>query len=135
MSNTQMFVGGAFVDTAQKKTVDVVNPATGVVVGSGVVATIDDVNTLVGAASEALVSWSQSTPDERSAALGRLAAAWDARSGELAAAVSREMGMPISYSGIFNGFLPGATFGYYSAIAANVVRESTQEALLSLIHI
>jgi len=129
MSNTQMFVGGAFVDTAQSKTIDIISPATGAVIDSGVVATVADVNVLVGAARDALASWSHSTGAQRSAALGRLAEAWDARSDELAAAVSQEMGMPVGASGVVNGFLPGATFRHYSAMASKVELEVTQEAV------
>lgn len=129
MSNTQMFVGGAFVDTAQKKTIDIISPATGNVIGSGVVATADDVNVIVGAARDALASWSHSTPAERSEALGRLAAAWATRSDELASVVSEEMGMPVGFSSIFNGFLPGLTYGYYSTLASAVEVETTQDAL------
>lgn len=129
MSNTQMFVGGAFVDTARKSTVDVINPATGAVVGSGVVATVADVDALVGAARDALPSWARSTGAQRSAALGRLADAWDARSDELAAAVSQEMGMPVGVSRIVNGFLPAATFRHYSGMASGVELEVTQQAV------
>lgn len=129
MSNTQMFIDGAFVNTAKQIESEVIDPTTGSLLGSGTVATKEDVDALVQSSKKALATWSHSTPAERSAALGRLAAAWEARSSEIAAAVSREMGMPIGYSGIFNGFLPMATYGYYSQLAAGVVLESTQEAM------
>jgi aldehyde dehydrogenase (NAD+) len=129
MSNTEMFINGGFADTAQKKLVEVTNPANGSVLGSGVVATKEDVEPLVASAKKALASWSRSTTEERVAALGRLAAAWEARSGEVAAAVSQEMGMPIAGSGIFNGFVPMATFGYYAGLAAEIELETSQPAL------
>lgn len=129
MSHTQMFIDGAFADTAKKLTVDVINPATGQVVGTGALATKEDVAPLVAAAKGALTTWSKSTPQERAAALNRIADAWEARSAELVALTTQEMGMPIGSSGIFNGFLPGATYRYYAALAENMQLETTQDAI------
>jgi aldehyde dehydrogenase (NAD+) len=129
MSNTQMFINGAFADTTKKQQAEVINPSDGSILGSGVVATKEDVAPLVAAAKSALKVWSKTTPSERAAALGRLSAAWEARSAELVAAVSQEMGMPVGYSGIFNGFLPMATYGYYAELAGAIELETTQPAL------
>lgn len=129
MSNTQMFIDGGFVDTAEKKTVDVLSPLDRSVVGSGALATKEDVAPLVAAARKGLTSWAKSTPAERAAVLNRVADAWEARSGEIAALTSQEMGMPIGASGIFNGFLPMATYRYYASLAANVEVEQTQDAI------
>lgn len=129
MTGTQMFINGAFADTARKQLAEVINPADGSVLGTGVVATEEDVAPLVAAATNALKTWRQTSPAQRAAALKRLAEAWDARSAEIAAAVSQEMGMPVATSGIFNGFLPMATYGYYADLAGAVELETTQPAI------
>lgn len=126
MTETRMFIGGAFAPTAKGKTVEVTNPFDGSLLGAGALATKEDVQPLVDAATTALHSWSQSTPTERAAVLNRLADAWEARMEEIARVTSQEMGMPIASSRIFNGILPMATFRYYAGLAEGIQTESVQ---------
>ena len=99
MSNSherQFYIDGAWVDPSGSRTHDVVNPAT-----EGVVATVAlgeqaDVDKAVAAAKTAFVTFSQTTKQERLDLLGRIIEVYKTRMGDIASAVSSEMGAPIT---------------------------------------
>ena len=73
----------------------VINPATEQPIATIALGSPADVDAAVGAAQRALPSWSVTSREQRLAMLERLAAIYEARQGELARAISSEMGAPI----------------------------------------
>jgi aldehyde dehydrogenase (NAD+) len=74
---------------------EVINPATEQPIATIALGSPADVDAAVGAAQRALPSWSVTSREQRLAMLERLAAIYEARQGELARAISSEMGAPI----------------------------------------
>lgn len=89
---TQFYIDGRWVDPAEPKTLDVDNPATEMVCGKIALGSAADVDLAVAAARRAFTSWSQSSRAERLDLLQAILAEYQRRSGDLADAVSEEMG-------------------------------------------
>ncbi|MFC4638409.1 aldehyde dehydrogenase family protein [Deinococcus hohokamensis] len=92
----KFYIGGEWVEPAELKLIDVINPATEEVCGRVALGTAADVDRAVQAARAAFGSWSQTSPQERQQVLERIMAEYQKRSDDLAAAVSEEMGAPAS---------------------------------------
>src|SRR5215208_2093769 len=98
VSQHKNFVGGAWVDAVEGGTMEVLNPATGEVIAEVPRGTQADVDRAVEAANKALPEWLETTPQERSEALLKLAAAIDENTEELAELESQNVGKPLSYA-------------------------------------
>jgi len=94
----KFYIDGAWVDPAQTNTIDVENPATEEVCGKIANGSSADVDKAVAAARKAFPSWSQTTREERIAVLERIVVEYQKRAGDLAAAVTEEMGAPTALS-------------------------------------
>src|ERR1700677_5146409 len=94
----KFYIDGAWVDPVQTKTLDVENPATEEVCGRIAVGSAADVDKAVAAARKAFPSWSRTTREERVAVLERIVVEYQKRAGDLAAAVTEEMGAPAALS-------------------------------------
>jgi 1-pyrroline dehydrogenase len=92
------FVGGEWVDSIDGGTMEVLNPSTGETIAEVPSATAADVDRAVEAAKKALPEWLETTPQERSELLLRLAAAIDEHADELAQIESQNVGKPLSYA-------------------------------------
>ncbi len=92
----KFYIDGAWVDPVALKTLDVENPATEQVVGKIALGGAADVDKAVMAARRAFASWSQTSREERLEVLGRILAEYQKRFGDLATAVTEEMGAPAS---------------------------------------
>ena len=90
----KFFIDGQWVDPAELRVFDVENPATEQVCGRIAIGASADVDRAVQAARKAFISWSQTGKEERLELLGALAAEYQRRAGELAEAVTEEMGAP-----------------------------------------
>jgi betaine-aldehyde dehydrogenase len=88
------FIGGEHTDTAEGKTYDLVNPATGEVFAQAPISDQTDVDRAFEVASRAFESWRDSTPSERQLALLRIADAIEERAEELVRAESENTGKP-----------------------------------------
>jgi betaine-aldehyde dehydrogenase len=88
------FVGGSFVDTADGRTADLVDPSNGEVFAQAPVSSEEDVDRAMAAAATAFEGWRDSTPSERQKALIRIADAIEARADELVDAEVRNTGKP-----------------------------------------
>src|SRR3954452_17163765 len=108
---TELFIGGKWVPSTGSNTIEVINPATEEVMGHVPEGTKEDVDAAVAAAQEAFVSWSQTSPDERAALLMAVAQLLQQRSEEIAALISREMGMPMTLSVMIQAGLPAMDVG------------------------
>lgn len=94
----RFYIGGVWIDAADREQRDVVNPATGQVVTTVGLATADDVDLAVAAAKLALRTASATTMADRRAMLERLRAAYEARIEDIAQALVLELGAPIDLS-------------------------------------
>ena len=94
LTKLQNFIGGEFVDPAEGRTEEVVNPATGEPIAEAPLSTADDVDRAVAAAREAFDGWAATTPGERALMLLKLADAIEEHAEELADLESADAGKP-----------------------------------------
>ena len=98
IDRTKIYIGGEWVASASSNVTEVLNPATGELVGrtpSGVPA---DVDAAVAAARAAFESWANTPPAERIALLDRVRDGLQARNDEIADLISDEMGSPRGFA-------------------------------------
>jgi 1-pyrroline dehydrogenase len=92
----QQFIGGEFVDSASGETLDVENPANGQVIAKVPASADEDVDRAVEAADKAFQSFRQTTPQDRSLMLLKIADALDANADELGRLESANAGKPVA---------------------------------------
>ena len=92
----KFYIDGQWVEPVELKTLDVINPATEAVCGKIALGSAADVDKAVMAARKAFPAWSQTTREERLDVLNRILAEYQKRFGDLATAVTEEMGAPAS---------------------------------------
>jgi aldehyde dehydrogenase (NAD+) len=92
----KFYIDGRWVDPVRPNTLDVENPATEQVTGKISIGSAADVDVAVRAARRAFAGWSQSGREERLDLLAAILGEYQKRAGELAEAVSEEMGAPAS---------------------------------------
>src|SRR4051812_11646241 len=97
-SRELIFTAGEWTVPAGTDVIDVVNPATEVVIGTVPAGTPGDIGTAVGAAREAFTSWSATSPAERAAHLAAIRDGLAARAEEAALLVTAELGAPLTLS-------------------------------------
>jgi aldehyde dehydrogenase (NAD+) len=92
----KFYIDGQWVDPVELKTLDVINPATEQVAGRIALGSAADVDKAVKAARKAFKSWSMTSREERLDLFQAILAAYQKRMGDLATAVTEEMGAPAS---------------------------------------
>ena len=97
-NNLNFYIDGQWVSPAIPKTLDVINPATEEVTGRISLGSAADVDRAVQAARRAFPGYSATSREERLALLQRIIGLYEARIGELARAMTAEMGSPITFS-------------------------------------
>ena len=97
-NSTKFYIDGEWITPAVPKLFDVVNPATEKVAGQISLGSAADVDRAVAAARRAFPSYSETSREDRLALLKRIVAGYKARNGELARAMTAEMGTPITFS-------------------------------------
>jgi aldehyde dehydrogenase (NAD+) len=90
------YIDGKWVDPLQPKTSDVENPATEQIAGRISLGSAGDVDVAVAAARRAFAGWSQTTREDRLDLLQAILAEYQKRAGDLADAVTEEIGAPPS---------------------------------------
>jgi aldehyde dehydrogenase (NAD+) len=127
------FVAGGYVPaSAPSSTTDVLEAATGKVLGSVALAGTADVDAAVNAATEALRGpWRATSGSERAELMRAMATSMQARGKEIAALVSRENGMPRRLSLGANGFFPSIALNYYADLAEHLDDEDSRPGVLS----
>ncbi|MBO0855508.1 MAG: aldehyde dehydrogenase family protein [Nocardia sp.] len=98
---SKFYIDGQWVDPATSQTFEVINPATEQVAGTVAQGSAADVDTAVAAARKAFGSWSQSQVGERLDLLRAIQVEYEKRRGDLAAAITEEMGAPASLANSF----------------------------------
>jgi aldehyde dehydrogenase (NAD+) len=107
----EFYIGGDWVSATDRDTIDVIDATTEEVVGTVALGNEQDVDRAVQAARTGFEAWSQSTIEERQNALRAITAGLQERAEEIAALVSREVGMPIGLSRMIQAGLPIMSFG------------------------
>ncbi len=92
----QQFIGGEFVDAADGRTADVINPANDQVIATVPASSAEDVDRAVNAAETAFASWKQTTPQDRSLLLLKVADAIESNADELGRLESANAGKPVN---------------------------------------
>lgn len=92
------FINGEWVESTGSKTVDVINPATEEVIGQISDGTKEDLDKAVAAARAAFPSFSQSTKEERTQLLNRIADEYEKRKDDIVEVITQELGAPLSVS-------------------------------------
>jgi aldehyde dehydrogenase (NAD+) len=90
----QFYIGGRWVDPVEPKLSTVVNPATEQPSGRVALGSTADVDRAVAAAKAAFPSWSRTSREDRVALLERIAEEFRKRLGDMAEAITEEMGAP-----------------------------------------
>lgn len=90
----KFYIDGQWIDPVEPRTLDVENPATEEVCGEISLGAAADVDRAVAAARRAFTSWSQSSRTERLDLMQAILAEYQRRAGDLADAVTAEMGAP-----------------------------------------
>jgi aldehyde dehydrogenase (NAD+) len=94
----KFYIDGAWVDPASDATMPIMNPATAGQIGTVSMGNSKDVDSAVAAARRAFETFSLTSKDERLALLKKLREATKARLGDLAEAMTTEMGAPATMS-------------------------------------
>ncbi|MGH7609767.1 MAG: gamma-aminobutyraldehyde dehydrogenase [Candidatus Dormibacteria bacterium] len=98
VQRSKIFVGGEWVESNGAGVQEIINPATGDVIGHAPQGSAKDVERAVAAAGRAFAAgWGETTPRERSEALLRLADTIEERGQEIAELESENVGKPISF--------------------------------------
>lgn len=93
---TQFYIDGQWVAPSGGERRDVVNPATMQAVAQVALGSEDDANRAIAAARAAFPAWSETSREERLGYLKAILAQLIARNDEIAAAITAEMGAPLS---------------------------------------
>src|SRR5260370_29091297 len=110
LERTTFVMGGEWTPPAGQDTIEVIDPTTEEVIGRVPEGTPEDVDRAVAAAREAFEVWSQVPVQDRAEACAAVGQALYARQEEIAALISREMGMPIQLSNMIQPALPLMSF-------------------------
>ena len=95
MSNNEKFyINGEWVEPQGSEIIEVINPATEEAIGTISLGNHADVDAAVAAAQEAFHTFSQTSVEERLEMLNKITEIIGARSGDLATAITSEMGAP-----------------------------------------
>jgi len=94
----KFYIGGQWVDPVTPKSLDVINPADESVAGHISMGSAADVDAAVKAARKAFASWSTTSREERLDVMQRIVEEYQKRYGDMADAITEEMGAPASLS-------------------------------------
>ncbi|SEG93745.1 betaine-aldehyde dehydrogenase [Nonomuraea solani] len=127
----KLFIGGEWVAPAGTGTIDVVSPHTEEVVGRVPEGTAEDMERAVAAARQAFDQgpWPRMTFAERAEVIGRLAAIYNERQGEMARLITEEMGSPITFSNLAQAPQPLGMLQYYAELGKTFEQEEQRPGL------
>ncbi|PZG07027.1 aldehyde dehydrogenase family protein [Nonomuraea aridisoli] len=117
MNRATHWIGGRPA-TGSSLMIDVINPATGEVIAQVPDGTPADVDRAVAAARAAFPGWAAVDPAERARIVGRVADGLRARTEEIAATITREMGAPITLSRTAQAGFPVKVAASFAELAA-----------------
>ena len=137
LDRNALFIAGEWSPAcAPAETTEVLEAATGTVLGSAPLAGAADVDAAVNAAAAALRGpWKATSGIERAEFMRTLAVSLQARAKDTATLVSRENGMPRRLSLGANGFFPSIALNYYAGLAENLDDEDLRPGALSQVSV
>jgi aldehyde dehydrogenase (NAD+) len=115
---TQIYAGGAWVDSRSQSAIPVINPATEEPIAEVTAGSAQDAERAVAAARAAFCSWSSTPPAERGKYVAAIAEALRGRADELAVTISAELGVPRHLAAGFQVGYPLSKFAAYRELAA-----------------
>ena len=129
----RLFIGGDWVAPEGTDTIGVVSPVTEEVIARVPDGTEADIDKAVAAARTAFDHgpWPRMTPAERAEILRAVAAQVTAEMGDMAEIITREMGSPISFSGMGQVLAPTMIFNYYADLATTYAFDEVRAGLLN----
>src|SRR4051812_5720393 len=92
MQTIQNAIGGKLVTGASRRTQPVFNPATGEAIATLPLSTVDEINSAIAAAKQALPGWAATTPMKRARVMFKFKELLEKHAEELAALISLEHG-------------------------------------------
>ncbi|HEX9030740.1 MAG TPA: aldehyde dehydrogenase [Streptosporangiaceae bacterium] len=127
----RFYIGGQWVEPAGSATLDVISPHTEEVIGRVPDGTAADMDRAVAAARDAFDNgpWPRMAPEERSAAVGRLADLYATRLGDIADVITLEMGSPITFSQLAQAPQPHMMLSYYADLGKSFPWEDERPGL------
>lgn len=116
---TELFIDGGWVGPTTDATIEMVSPHSEQVIGHAPAAAPADVDRAVTAARTAFDHgpWPRLTPAERIEAVGRLAALYQERRGDMAELISAEIGAPIAFAKRVQAQLPLMAMAAFTKVA------------------
>jgi aldehyde dehydrogenase (NAD+) len=120
-----LYVDGEWRASEGGGVIDVVNPATGDVIGGVPDGNVDDVDRAVAAANDAFLEWSQTDVRERAQVLDNLGKAIREREEEIARTITLEVGTPIERSRPWQAAQPALVMSLYSRLLQDYSFEET----------
>ncbi len=111
---TKFYINGEWTTPADRTTLTVINPATETPAAAISLGTAADVDAAVAAAHAAFEGFAATSREDRVAMLERIAAAYQARYADLAAAIHEEMGAPMKLA---SGPQAAAGLGHFTTMA------------------
>jgi aldehyde dehydrogenase (NAD+) len=113
---TSIYVGGEWIPSDGSGRIEVINPATEQVIAVVAEGTAADVDKAVAAARAAFPAWSATPPAERADYLQKAHEAIVARTDELTALLSKDMGMPLGFAKVVQVGLPTFNFAHFAEL-------------------
>ena len=116
---TELFIDGGWVTPGTDAAIEIVSPHSEQVIGHSPAAAPADVDRAVAAARTAFNHgpWPRLTPAERIEAVGRLAAVYKERRGDMAELISAEIGAPIAFAKRVQAQLPMMAMAAFTKVA------------------
>ncbi len=114
-----LYIGGRWVKPAGRECIEVFRPADGALLATIPAGNRLDAEAAIAAARAAFPAWSATSAGERAALLKRIQQALKARSDEIAALITAEVGMPYKLSQRVQVGSPVAVFGLYARLLAD----------------
>ena len=129
----RLFIGGDWVAPEGTDTIGIVSPATEEVIARVPDGTEADIDKAVAAARTAFDHgpWPRMTPAERAEILSAVATQVTAEMGDMAEIITREMGSPISFSGMGQVLAPTMIFNYYAGLATSYAFDEVRAGVLN----
>jgi betaine-aldehyde dehydrogenase len=114
LNNKKLYIGGRWIDSESKVTIDVFNPATGKKIAEIANGSKADVLKAVQSARQAFGPWSEKDPILRAQFLRKIADGLQSRSDEIVDLISLDVGMPRKMAKIMQLGLPINILNYYA---------------------
>jgi aldehyde dehydrogenase (NAD+) len=129
----RLFIGGDWVAPEGTDTIGVVSPVSEEVIARVPEGTEADIDKAVAAARQAFDKgpWPRMTPAERAEIVAAVGAQVGAEMGDMAEIITREMGSPITFSGMGQVMAPMMIFNYYADLAKTYAFDEVRTGVLN----